>query len=154
VPLAALVLVFSVAAGFLGIWELKVGSWNVIAAQLSQSGDVTFRIIVVSSGDRAAQIAVRVKQGEDFAKLAQAESLDPSAAQGGLIGPIALSELRADLQAALRALAPGGVSTVLQLPTGFALVQRAESSSGSRIRGSEVLAVSATSSVKATTCRS
>ena len=82
VPLAALVLVFSVAAGFLGIWEMKVGSWNVIAAKLSQSGDVTFRIIVVSSGDRAAQIAVRLKQGEDFAKLAQAESLESLSGAG------------------------------------------------------------------------
>ena len=134
-----------------GGWALKVGNWNLIAAQLPQSADqVSFRIIVVSSADRAAQIADRLKQGADFSTLAQAESLDPSAKQGGLIGPIALSELRSDLQAALRALAPGGLSGVLQLPTGFALVKREESATGSRIRGSEVLAVSATSSVKST----
>jgi hypothetical protein len=42
------------------------------------------------------------------------------------------------------------VSGVVQLPTGFALVRREEASSGSRIRGSEVLALSATSSIKPT----
>jgi tetratricopeptide (TPR) repeat protein len=146
---AAVALVFTIAAGFLGVRELAVGRWHAIAAQSPQSADqVSFRIIVVSSADRASQIADRLKQGADFAALAQAESLDPSAKQGGLIGPIALSELRADLQAALRALAPGAVSPVLQLPTGFAFVRREASSPGPRIRGSEVLAVSATSSVK------
>jgi hypothetical protein len=121
------------------------------AAQLTQGADpITFRIIIVSSAARASQLAEQVKQGADFEKLAQAESLDPSAAQGGLIGPIALSELRADLQAALRPLAVGAVSSVLQLPTGFAIVQRVQSaSSSSRIRGNEILALSATSSVKA-----
>ena len=62
-----------------------------------------------------------------------------------------MSELRPDLQAALRTLPVGGVSGVLQLPTGFAIVQRAEpSSSSSRMRGNEVLAVSAASNVKFT----
>ena len=43
------------------------------------------------------------------------------------------------------------MSGVLQLPTGFAIVQRAEpSSSSSRMRGNEVLAVSAASNVKFT----
>ena len=132
---------------------MGVGSWSLSAAQVSQVASdpqVSFRIIVVSSADRATQLAEQVKQGADFEKLARTESLDPSAAQGGLIGPIALSELRADLQAALRPLAPGATSGVLQLPTGFALVQRVQSSSSSsRIRGNEILALSATSSVKA-----
>ena len=112
---------------------------------------ISFRLIIVSTADKAAQVLEQLKNGADFSKLAQAESLDPSASQGGLIGPIALSELRADLQAALRPLPVGGVSGVLQLPTGFAIVQRAEpSSSSSRMRGNEVLAVSAASNVKFT----
>src|SRR5262245_881 len=138
----------AIAIACIGSWALGVGSWALRAAQLQSADQVSFRIIVVSSADRAAQIVDRLKQGADFATLAQSESLDPSAKQGGLIGPIALSELRSDLQAALRALAPGGMSGVLQLPTGFALVKREESAAGSRIRGSEVLAVSAASSVK------
>ncbi len=125
------------------------------AAQSVQPGasdqPISFRLIVISTADKAAQVLEQLKNGADFSKLAQAESLDPSASQGGLIGPIALSELRADLQAALRPLPVGGVSGVLQLPTGFAIVQRAEpSSSSSRMRGNEVLAVSAASNVKFT----
>jgi hypothetical protein len=125
------------------------------AAQSVQPGaseqPISFRLIVVSTADKAAQLLEQLKNGADFSKLADAESLDPSASQGGLIGPIALSELRADLQAALRPLPVGGVSGVLQLPTGFAIVQRAEpSASSSRMRGNEVLAVSAASNVKFT----
>ncbi len=147
----ATVVLLGVGVCLLVNWALAVEHRTLSAAQLTQNAEpITFRIIVVSSADRASQLAEQVKQGADFEKLAQAESLDPSAAQGGLIGPIALSELRADLQAALRPLAIGAVSGVLQLPTGFALVQRVQSaSSSSRIRGNEVLALSATSSVKA-----
>src|SRR5512134_3552771 len=74
---------------------------------------ISFRLIVVSSADKAARVLEQLKSGGDFSKVAQAESLDPSASQGGLIGPIALSELRLELQAALRTLPVGGVSGVL-----------------------------------------
>ena len=112
---------------------------------------ISFRLIIISTADKAAQVLEQLKNGADFSKLAQAESHDPSASQGGLIGPVALSELRPDLQTALRTLPVGDVSGVLQLPTGFAIVQRAEpSSSQPRVRGNEVLAVSAASNVKFT----
>jgi hypothetical protein len=145
------------ALGFgLSALVLALFALGLDAAQFVQPGasepPVSFRLIVVSSADKAAQLLEQLKNGGDFSKLAQAESLDPSASRGGLIGPIALSELRPDLQSALRALPVGGVSGVLQLPTGFAIVQRAESSSAStsRIRGNEVLAVSSVSSIKST----
>jgi hypothetical protein len=150
---AVLVTGMAVAAFVLGNWELEIGPWRVSAAQLTQRAEqpITFRIIVVSSAEQAAQVAEQVKQGADFERLARERSLDPSASQGGLIGPIALSELRPDLQAALRPLEPGATSGVLQLPTGFAILQRAESSSAtSKVRGTEVLALSAASSVKST----
>ena len=116
----------------LGPWELDVGRWKLSAAQSTPGAEqIVFRLIIVSTADKAAQVLEQLKGGADFSKLAQTESLDPSASQGGLIGPIGLSELRADLQAALRPLPVGGVSGVLQLPTGFAIVQRAEPSSSS-----------------------
>ncbi len=120
------------------------------AVQAAQDSQVSFRIIVVSSADRAAQVIERLKQGADFATLARTESLDPSAARGGLIGPIALSELRGDLQRALRSLAPGSISGVLAMPTGFAVVTRVEAATGPTMRGGEILALSAVASVKAT----
>ena len=138
-----------VAALGLAVWAIGLGA----AAQLAQAPpnlQVSFRIIVVSSADRASRVIERLKQGADFAALARTESLDPSAAQGGLIGPLALSELRDDLQRALRSLAPGGISGVLSMPTGFAVVTRVEAAAGPTIRGREILALSAVGSVKAT----
>jgi tetratricopeptide (TPR) repeat protein len=112
--------------------------------------EVAFRLIVVSSVERAEQLGERLKRGEDFAALARSESVDPSAAQGGLIGPIALSQLRPELQEALRDLPPGSVVGVLPLPTGFALVQRVEVGSAPAVLGAEVFALSAAAGVKAT----
>jgi tetratricopeptide (TPR) repeat protein len=128
--------------------------WALVAtgAQLSQApaeAQVTFRIIVASSADRAEQVVERLKQGADFATLARSDSLDPSAADGGLIGPIALSELRAELRDALASVPIGGVTRVLRMPTGFAIVQRVDASSAS-MRGGEILALAAVGSVRST----
>jgi hypothetical protein len=95
-------------------------------ASQAPSSDVTFRLIVVSSHDRAEQIAARIRRGEDFATLARAESLDPSSSRDGLVGPISIAELRPELQEALNSLPMGGVAGVFPVPTGFALVQRVE----------------------------
>jgi tetratricopeptide (TPR) repeat protein len=111
---------------------------------------VAFRLIVVSSAEKAQQIVEEVTGGGSFEAIARAQSTDMSARQGGLIGPIALSELRPELRDALRDLAPGSVTSVLRMPTGFAIVQRVELSSGSSMRGGEILAVSAVGSVRAT----
>jgi tetratricopeptide (TPR) repeat protein len=123
------------------------------ASQLSgpaTADQITFRIIVVSSVERAEQLAARVKQGEDFGALAQTESLDPSAPRGGLIGPVALSSLREELRNVLRETAQGSVTGVLTMPTGYALVQRVENTPATAARGAEVFALSAASGVKAT----
>src|SRR5687768_7056395 len=86
--------------------------------------DVTFRIIVVSSPDAAQRVAAQIAGGVNVVALAQAESIDPSAANGGLIGPIALSSLRPELRDALAGLAIGAVSQVIRVPLGFAVLQR------------------------------
>jgi tetratricopeptide (TPR) repeat protein len=135
----------------LGICALALGAAAQSSQNVSDDPEVTFRIIVVSSSERAGQLAVRVKQGEDFATLARAESLDPSAARGGLIGPVTLSQLRVEMRDALRDLAPGEVKGVVVVPTGFALVQRVEAEPvGASPRGAEFLTVSATAGVRAT----
>jgi|SRR4029434_49089 hypothetical protein len=73
------------AVGF-GLWAFAIALCGLSARVLSQvvpaDPQVSFRIIVVSSADRAAQVADRVRQGADFAALAQTESLDPSASRG------------------------------------------------------------------------
>src|SRR4030095_983130 len=107
----SVVLMWGVGICLLGAWEWEVGRWKLSAAQSTPGAEqILFRLIIVSTADKAAQVLEQLKGGADFSKLAQTESLDPSASQGGLIGPIGLSELRADLQAALRTLPVGGTS--------------------------------------------
>jgi hypothetical protein len=114
----------------------------------ASSSDVTFRLIVVSSHDRAEQMAARIRRGEDFATLARAESLDPSSSRDGLVGPIAIAELRPELQEALKALPMGGVAGVFPVSTGFALVQRVEPAAAKAAL--DALAISARGGVKPT----
>jgi len=111
---------------------------------------VVFRIIVVSTADRAEQLRQQVSGGASFAALARAESIDPSADRGGLIGPVVPAELREELREALRALEPVAVSRVITLPTGFAIVQREQQTTGATVRGSEILALAAAGNVRAT----
>ena len=129
-----------------------VGRWTTARAQISTGGNVeiTFRIIVVSSAERAEQLLGRLKQGEDFARLAATESLDPSAARGGLVGPMSLSDLREELRQPLRDLSPGAFAGVLVLPTGYALVQRIDPSTATSALGAQVFALSSASGVRST----
>jgi tetratricopeptide (TPR) repeat protein len=83
----------------------------------------TLRIMVVGAREQAQRLVERVRGGEDFATLARAESVDPSAADGGLLGRIAISTLRPDLQAALRGLDAGQMTPIVQIPTGFAFIR-------------------------------
>jgi tetratricopeptide (TPR) repeat protein len=135
------------------MWVLGLGLWSRITHAIqtnSSDSQLVFRIIVVSSAEKAQEVRDRVAGGASFVDIARAESSDPSADQGGLIGPVALSELREELRVAVRDLAPGSVSPVLQLPTGYAIVQGAEATPASSMRGKEILALSASGAVRAT----
>jgi tetratricopeptide (TPR) repeat protein len=120
----------------------------LVGAQAPSAPQVTFRLIVVSTADRAQAIADSIAGGASFETVAREQSTDPSSAQGGLIGPIELSELRPELREALRSLDPGAVAGVLPLPTGFALVQRVTDVAVASMRGGEILAVAAVGSVR------
>ncbi len=85
--------------------------------------EVTLRIIVVSTREQAQQIEQRLKDGENFALLARALSIDPSASQGGLVGRISVSSLRQELRNALAGLPPGQVSPIVPTPLGFAILE-------------------------------
>jgi tetratricopeptide (TPR) repeat protein len=124
----------------------------LVACVLVQAQDpqVTFRLIVVSSADRAQALLSDITAGASFEAIARQQSSDPSSQRGGLIGPIALSELRPELRDALRDLRPGAVAGVLRLATGFGLVQRAPDAAAASMRGGEILAVAAVGSVRGT----
>lgn len=89
---------------------------------LSQAA-VPLRLIVVNSPEDAARILAQLKQGADFAVLARENSVDATSVDGGLLGNVDPSTLRAELRSALEGLQPGDVSRVFQLPSGFAILK-------------------------------
>jgi hypothetical protein len=120
----------------------------------SQSDDrqVTFRIIVVSSDEAAQRVAQQLAGGANFVALAGAQSIDPSARSGGLIGPVSLSALRPELRDALQRLEIGQVSPVTRVPLGFAVVQlaAAPATAAPPLRAAELAGLAATGAVRAT----
>jgi tetratricopeptide (TPR) repeat protein len=92
-------------------------------AQLTASSEITLRVIVVDSAAKAQRIVTRLNAGENFIALAQAESIDPTGAAGGLLGRVAVSALPPVLKDALVGVAPGQLSPVVQIPTGFAILK-------------------------------
>src|SRR5678815_2269837 len=127
-----------------------MSAYALIDAQAPADTPITFRLIVVSSAERAESLLTEIQAGPSFEAIARTQSSDPSANQGGLIGPVALSELRPELRDALRDLRVGEVRGVLRLATGFALVERATERPVMSMRGGEILAVSAVGSVRPT----
>src|SRR2546423_6151604 len=123
-----------------------------VAASQNDDDPATLRMIVVSAADEAERLIARLEQGADFAALARAESIDPTAAAGGLLGSVRRSELRPELRDALNGVKPGRVTHVVKLPTGFAVV-KVEAVSGSAVGAPGVGAspvVAATGAVKYT----
>ena len=111
---------------------------------------VIFRIIVVSSEDAARRIAEQIARGANFVALAGAESIDPSASNGGLIGPLALSALRPEMRDALQTLQPGSVSPIVRVPLGYAILTLVDApAAGVAAGATDVPGFAATGAVRA-----
>ncbi len=68
-------------------------------------------VIVVANPETAAKIKADLDEGEDFADLAKANSLDPnSAANGGEIGCLSRAELADQVAEGITAAKPGGIA--------------------------------------------
>src|SRR5258708_15726780 len=98
----------------------------LVSRAVASGGPVTaqfdlqpLRLIVATSREDAERLLQRVRGGEDFAAVARSGSIDPSAADGGLLGRVAISTLRPDLQTALRGLTAGQLTPIVQVPTRF-----------------------------------
>jgi peptidyl-prolyl cis-trans isomerase D len=72
---------------------------------------------------RANRIVAEARAGKDFAQLAKQESADPSAAKGGDIGWVTQAQLPSPLEKPVFSLAKGGISNVIESPTGFYIVK-------------------------------
>jgi tetratricopeptide (TPR) repeat protein len=84
---------------------------------------ISLRIIVVGTAAEAEEVIARVRDGESFADLAKALSIDPTAERGGELGRVSRSALRPDLRTAVDGVLPGHVSGVVRVPTGYAVLQ-------------------------------
>ena len=73
---------------------------------------------------RIEEIRTRVTTGgESFEKMAADVSDAPSKANAGLIGPISLEDVNADLRTLIEAMKVGEVSQVIRLPRGYQLLK-------------------------------
>lgn len=88
-----------------------------------ESAAAGVEIIVVNTLPEAQEALRRLKSGEDFAALARTLSTDPTANQGGYIGELDPSGLRLELRNALAAVAPGELTEVTKIPSGFAILK-------------------------------
>jgi hypothetical protein len=78
---------------------------------------------VVSSRAQAEALRDQLAHGSDFALLAKANSIGPTAQDGGYLGKIAFTTLRPELQSAAEKLAPGQFTAVIETSSGYVILQ-------------------------------
>ncbi len=84
---------------------------------------IELRMIVVDSSSLADRVTQRLKSGEDFASLARELSIDPTASDGGSMGRVDPSSLRAELREALKGIVPGQITGIVRVPSGYAILK-------------------------------
>src|SRR5215472_7967569 len=87
------------------------------------SNAIPVRILVLNSAEEAARVRADLEKGADFAVLAREKSVDATSLDGGLLGSVDPFTLREEIRTALRGLAPGQISPVFRIPSGFAIVK-------------------------------
>ena len=117
--------VWLLVLGALATSGIRSGTQQIspVPAQATPSDEVTLRVIVVDSAEEAQSLVSRLRGGEDFIALAHAESIDPTANTGGLLGKLTLSTLPPVLKDALVGVGPGQLSPIVRIPTGFAILK-------------------------------
>ena len=82
------------------------------------------QLLRVEARALAEDLARRLATGEDFAALARAHSIDPSAARGGDLGSVRVADLAEPLRSAASKLQPSETSPLLETGRGFVLLRR------------------------------
>jgi VCBS repeat protein/PPIC-type peptidyl-prolyl cis-trans isomerase-like protein/ASPIC/UnbV protein len=103
---------------------LSANSGHTLAGQNpAASSPLTLRIIVVPTSDDAVRIVEQLRQGADFAALAVAWSTEPTARDGGFLGTLDPATLRPELREALNGVRAGQVTTIVRIPSGYAILK-------------------------------
>lgn len=133
--------------------------WPVLFSQMfgladdKDSGAVFLRIIVTNSLEQAQHVLTELSNGANFATVAQNESIDSTASDGGLLGRVAISALRPELRDAITGVAPGQISAVVKTAIGYAILKVEKEDGSARagnLNGNEPAAINSTGSVKYT----
>jgi len=100
------------------------GCWRIASVASGQSArEVPISIIVVSSEAEANQVAAQLKAGADFGALAKRQSTDPTANDAGYMGVLDPAKLRPELRDVLKGIAPGQISEIAKIPSGYAILK-------------------------------
>ncbi len=110
-----------VAACFAAALAATGAGSNPTGAQSADAPAVTLRAIVATSPTAAERVLERARSGESFVTLATAESIAPTASEGGWLGRVPLAQLRPEVRRAIEGLRPGQMTGVIRIPTGFAI---------------------------------
>jgi tetratricopeptide (TPR) repeat protein len=116
------------------------------------AGVASVQLIVVGTIEEANTVLDRLQKGDDFAALARARSIDPTANDGGIF-QVNPDDLRPDLRDALRAVQPGQITGIVKIPAGYAilrLVKEAPAATSAEVDRTRALAVTAPPSVRLT----
>lgn len=106
------------------LYRVKSKSREQAAARAAKKMRV--RQIVVRTQAEAEAILERLKTGGDFARIARAESIDPSGAAGGDLGYFEPGEMIPIFETAAMNLQVGEVSGVIQTAMGYHIIKRIE----------------------------
>lgn len=102
---------------------------QVIAAKIEEvqatlAGEMRARYILVATEASALEVLEKVARGADFSQLAQQLSIAPNASQGGDLGFFGPGELMPEIEEIVVKLKVGELSSVVELPMGYIVVQR------------------------------
>lgn len=114
-------------------WKLNLASLLVVlnlvfsgmasAQPDDAAGQFYLAVIVLPTLEDAQSTVQKLKNGEDFAVLAREKSIDATAADGGYIGKMEDSQLRAELRDALRGHHVGELTDIVHIPSGYAILK-------------------------------
>jgi peptidyl-prolyl cis-trans isomerase C len=82
--------------------------------------------ILVDSEDKAKELKAEIEGGKSFAEVAQANSSDGSAANGGDLGWFGAGQMVPEFEAAVQAMQPGDISDPVKTQFGWHIIQLEE----------------------------
>ncbi len=107
------------------------------ASEQKQPLEVAVRMILLRTSEEARQVLANLQRGEDFAELAKKHSIDSTGPAGGYLGKVKLSDLRPEIQEALKGLAAGQVSGVVETSGGYMILKVLEETERAEIESAQ-----------------